>query len=183
MFDSAPNWWFISFRGQGGQPWYAYPVGGATISGNDFGPADINIRATGIYDESEFHWTDWRTDNTFARLVWVEDQNTGNLQTFSYTTSVTYTNVRQLGGRIDSSDPTRPAGVDIAVAGDTVHVHSGTYPEQAIIDKADITVDGYGATMPLVDDGGPTTGYRPDRLRQRRHRVGPEGPGIRLDGV
>ena len=48
-----------------------YPVGGATISGNDFGPADINIRATGIYDESEFHWTDWRNDNTFARLVWV----------------------------------------------------------------------------------------------------------------
>ncbi len=31
---------------QGGQPWYVYPVGGATITGNDFGPADINIRAT-----------------------------------------------------------------------------------------------------------------------------------------
>ena len=157
-FVGAPNWWHISFRGQGGQGWYAYPVGGATIAGNDFGPADINIRATGIYDESEFLWDDWRDDNTFARLVWVEDQNTGNLQVFSYTTSVTYTNVRQLGGRIDSSDSTRPAGVDIAVAGDTVHVHSGTYPEQAIIDKDDITVAGYGGTKPVVDDGGTAVG-------------------------
>ena len=174
-FVGAPIDWHISFRGIGGQPWYVYPVGGATISGNDFGPADINIRATGTYDESEFHWSDWRNDNTFARLVWVEDQNTGNLQTFSYGA---YTNVRQLGGRIDSSDSSRPAGVDIAVAGDTVHVHTGTYPEQAIIDKADITVDGYGASVPLVDDGGTDTGVWPDRLRQRRHGLRPQGPGL-----
>ncbi len=155
-FVGAPNWWHISFRGAGGQPWYLYPVGGATISGNDFGPADINVRATGTYDESEFAWSAWRTGNTFARLVWVEDQNTGNLQAFTYGA---YTHVRQLGGRIDSSDADRPAGVDIAVAGDTVHVHSGTYPEQAIVDKADIVIDGYGPTTPVVDDGGSDTGY------------------------
>ncbi|MEZ4597320.1 MAG: choice-of-anchor D domain-containing protein [Chloroflexota bacterium] len=186
VFDGAPTAWHISFRGAGGQAWYVYPVGGATISGNDFGPADINIRATGTYDESEFAWSDWRGDNTFARLVWVEDQATGNLRTFSY---AAYTNVRQLGGRIDErSDANRPAGVQIAHAGDTVHVHSGTYPEQAIVDKAGITVDGYGATKPVVDDGAGTTGtgltIRADQvgvsdLTVQRYNVGvaiPTGP-------
>ena len=157
-FVGAPDYWHISFRGAGGRPWYASPVGGATISGNHFGATDINIRATGMYDESEFDWAGWRGGNTFDRLVWVEDQNTGDLQTFSYGVAL-YTNARQLGGRIDQrSISSQPAGVQIAVSGDTIHVHSGTYPEQAILDKAGITVDGYGTTNPVVDDGASTTG-------------------------
>ena len=86
-------------------------------------------------------------------------RTTGNLQTFTYTSSATPTPTSASSAAGSTrSDPTRPAGVDIAVAGDTVHVHTGTYPEQAIIDKADITVDGYGATVPVVDDGAHRVG-------------------------
>ena len=162
-FVSAPTGLFISFRGAagpGGVPWYTYPVGGAVITGNTFGPADINIRATDSYAEDQLDWAQIRDDNTFTRLVWVEEGSSGDLRSFAYSSSgYAFTNARQLGGRIDwRTTTTRPAGVQIAQAGDTVHVHSGTYPEQAIVDKVDITVEGYGASVPLVDDGGAATG-------------------------
>ncbi|MFN8519706.1 MAG: choice-of-anchor D domain-containing protein [Chloroflexota bacterium] len=162
-FVAAPTGLFISFRGAagpGGVPWYTLPVGGATITGNTFGPADINIRATDDYDNSQLDWTAIRANNTFDRLVWVGVGTSDTLRSFSYSSGgYAFANARQLGGRIDSANAARPAGVDIAQAGDVVHVHSGTYPEQALLDKANITVEGYGPTKPLVDDGGAATGY------------------------
>ena len=57
----------ISFNGSGsGVPWFAYPVGGATITGNVF-MTHLNqyIRARGIYDTNTFDWKGYFTKNTF----------------------------------------------------------------------------------------------------------------------
>ena len=69
MFLGATGqyWPSISFNGSGsGVPWFVYPVGGVTITGNMFKThQDQYIRARGIYDTSTFDWNSYFSKNTF----------------------------------------------------------------------------------------------------------------------
>ncbi|MBX3031575.1 MAG: choice-of-anchor D domain-containing protein, partial [Chloroflexi bacterium] len=148
----------ISFRGArlnvAGVPWFTLPVGGATITNNHFGAADIHIRATDDYDIPEGDWIAWMqpaSGNTFDRLVWVEAGNSGLLRSFEYTaTPYVFENARQIGGRIDEAVvAARPAGVQIGVNGDTVHVEQGTYVENVVVTKS-LTIQGAGPANTVV---------------------------------
>lgn len=115
----------ISFSG-GGQPWYVYPVGGAVITGNTFKDADQYIRARGAYTEAQFDWATYFADNIFTSGAAFVTDSADETRSYSY---ATYTNVRRIGRTISGE-------LSNAVAGDTVHVGTGLYNEDIVLDKA-----------------------------------------------
>jgi uncharacterized cupredoxin-like copper-binding protein len=147
----------VSFNGQGGVPWFTYPVGGAIVSGNDFGFNAIAIRARGTYTEAEMDWKSWWDNNTFDKAVVTLTSYppfvSGNVRPYSYMSgSFTFTNVKQIGGVIQREHN------EVAQDGDTVLVKAGTYLESVKIDKS-ITLkgeDGRDVTFIELQPTGPT---------------------------
>ncbi|MDB5260497.1 MAG: hypothetical protein JWN37_728 [Candidatus Nomurabacteria bacterium] len=117
----------ISFSGNGGQPWYVYPVGGAVITGNTFTEANKwNIRARGGYDNTQFDWKSYWDTNTFAAsVVSLSDESTFTLRDYSYGA---YSNVRSISSNLDWS-------IENASSSDVVKVGAGTYNESLLINK------------------------------------------------
>ncbi len=136
----------ISFTGSGsGVPWFVYSVGGAIIKNNDFkNGVSQYIRARGTYNNAQFNWADYWNLNTFDKAAIVGPTPPANVRTYSYPNSYgTFTDVRRIGATIQGE-------VDHGIAGDTVLVKSGTYPEQVVINK-NLTVTGAGqATTNIV---------------------------------
>lgn len=134
----------ISFDGSGGVPWYAYPVGGAIITGNDFSNAGANgtqyIRARGTYFNSQFDWKSYWNNNKFpASVMLTTDGNLSDVQTYSYTSApYTFTNVRRIGSSIQND-------LANAVAGDTLFVGKGTYNGDVTPAVNNLTIKGQGS--------------------------------------
>lgn len=97
---TSNNYARISFSGNGGQPWFVYPVGGATITGNTFSADNKwNIRARGGYDNSQFDWSSYWNANTFnSAAIALSDLGTFTPRDYSYTP---YSNVRSIGSDLD----------------------------------------------------------------------------------
>jgi hypothetical protein len=153
----------ISFNGSGtGVPWFVHSVGGAVISGNTFGGRDQYIRARGTYNNSQFAWPSYFTDNSYERAA-MATPNLLDARTFSYVSgSYTFNDVRRVGGTIQAAHAAGCAGNDCngeltnALAGDTVLL-TGTFGEQVSVDKA-ITLDGDGTATTTLDGPGSGTG-------------------------
>lgn len=138
----------ISFSGSGGVPWYTLPVGGATITGNSFEASSQYIRARGVYHEAQFDWESFWTDNDFpdGAAVALEDEPTFDVRSWSYTSGpYTFTNVRRIGGTIQGE-----VGNAAAVVGDTVLVREGTYPEDVVVNKSNLTLKGAGVDVSTI---------------------------------
>lgn len=163
-FVNAEFWPSISFNGSGtGVPWFVQSVGGAviednsftnTFAGNDVRAAHIRIR--GDYDNSQFDWTSYWSENTFNKAVvtLVGAYPPFDVREYNYTSGSYSFDVRRIGVNIQSS-------VDTAVAGDTVLVKAGSYVEQISVDKTLTLVGESGAastfiiapsTIPLASD-------------------------------
>jgi hypothetical protein len=148
VFDVGPNafWPAISFNGSGtGVPWFTYGVGGAVIQGNTFNGSNAQyIRTRGTVDVSQFDWTSYWNDNTYDKGVMVVVNPTPPYTPSVYTYTAggyTFTNVSAIFATIQD-------GVDVANAGDTVLVKSGTYTETVTVGKP-ITVAGDGANVKI----------------------------------
>jgi len=160
-FNQNPDvyWPVISFNGSGtGVPWFTYSVGGAVITGNTFGPGVQYIRARGTYDNTQFDWTSYWNDNTYAKAAVVGPNPPSDVRTYEYAYgSYDFRNVRRIGGLIQPE-------IDHALADDTVLVKAGTYPEQVDIDLnlhligagAETTTVLAPATLPGADQTGST---------------------------
>ena len=121
-------------------PWYVHPVGAAIITGNTFtntAPDGRHIRARGIADDSQFDWEAYWSDNTFNKKTITGPNLFTDVRSYAYPCGVYSCNdVRQIGAVIQPE-------VDNAVAGDTVMVGAGDYPEQVMVDKT-LTLVGAG---------------------------------------
>ncbi|HRQ14000.1 MAG TPA: right-handed parallel beta-helix repeat-containing protein [Promineifilum sp.] len=133
------SWPYVSFTGDSTTvPWFVYPMTGAVITGNTFNntaPNGIHIRARGIADDSTFDWESYWNDNTFNKAVIVGPTLFSDVRSYNYACSgYSCNDVRQIGAVIQPE-------VDHAVAGDTVLVNEGTYPEQVVIPTS-LTLEG-----------------------------------------
>ena len=136
MYTAMGNvsWPSISFNGDTTTvPWYAYPVGGAVITGNAFtnnAPDGRHIRTRGIPNDAQFDWESYWNDNTFNKAVIVGPNLFDDVRSYVYTSgSYTMNDVRQIGAVIQPE-------IDHAVNGDTVLVNEGTYPESPTVNKS-----------------------------------------------
>lgn len=138
----------ISFSGTGGVPWFTLPVGGAIITGNSFENSTQYIRARGVYHEAQFDWKSYWTSNDFpdGATVALVDEPTFDVRSFEYTSGTyTFTNVRRIGGTIQGEVNNAVAG-----AGDTVLVRDGTYPEDVVVNKSNLTLKGAGVDLSTI---------------------------------
>ncbi|MCW5864490.1 MAG: hypothetical protein KIT52_15455 [Anaerolineae bacterium] len=136
MYTAMGNvsWPNISFNGDTTTvPWYAYPVGGAVITGNAFtnnAPDGRHIRTRGIANDAQFDWASYWNNNTFNKAVIVGPNLFDDVRSYVYTSgSYTMNDVRQIGAVIQPE-------IDHAVDGDTVLVNEGTYPESPTVNKS-----------------------------------------------
>lgn len=138
------NWPAVSFNGSGGVPWFAHPVGGAMIIGNDFSGSTQYIRARGTYNEADFDWAGFWSDNSFDKAtVALVTEVPFDVRAYSYTSGpYTFNNVRRIGAVIQDE-------IGIAAAGDTVLAGAGTYPENLVIAKG-LTLRGAGQDVTTV---------------------------------
>jgi hypothetical protein len=145
-FTNGQDYPSISFNGTGGPPWFTHPVGGAQITGNTFtntGAQGQHIRARGTYDNSQFDWASYWTNNTFNKAVVVGPTPPAVPRAYSYTSGpYTFTNVRRIGATIQGE-------VANGTAGDTVLIKAGTYPEAVTLDKA-LTIQGAGVGSTII---------------------------------
>ncbi|MBA4181522.1 MAG: hypothetical protein C0506_13110, partial [Anaerolinea sp.] len=127
------DWNAISFSGSGtGVPWFVNTVGGAVIKGNSFSGGGLQyIRARGTYVEAEFDWQSFWDDNAYDKAtVALVTESPFVLRSFSYLSApYTFANVRRIG-------TTAQGEINNSVAGDTVLVKAGTYPESPNIDRS-----------------------------------------------
>jgi hypothetical protein len=100
------------------------PAPSAILNGNTFSNNNTQVIATG---DSIFATAATLTDNTFDRSVTVN--HTGTL-------------LPAIWGKIQLA-------IDAAVAGDTVNIGAGTYPENVIVDKS-VTLAGDDATTTII---------------------------------
>jgi uncharacterized repeat protein (TIGR01451 family) len=144
--DPDDYWPSISFNGSGtGVPWFVHSVGGAVIRGNTFinnynqlGNGVAHIRARGTYDNSQFDWASYWTDNTYNKAVIFGANPPSELGTYSYTSgSYTFNNVRRIGVTIQNE-------VEKAVSGQTILIKPGTYEEQVVVTGKTLTLQGAG---------------------------------------
>lgn len=144
-FDPLMNvdWPGISFNGiVPAVGWFVHPVGGAVITGNDFSGGASYIRSRGTVEEADFDWTSYWNDNTYDKKVIAVLSATPPLQPRAYEYG-DFTNVRIIGALIQPE-------VEHAIAGDTVLVSAGTFPESVTIDEP-ITLVGAGITQSIID--------------------------------
>ena len=137
----------VSFNGTSTPdiPWFANPVGGAIIKGNSFSNSTQYIRARGVYAESEFDWKSYWDDNTYDRAaVALVTESPFDVRSYAYSV---FTNVRRIGGTIQGE-------VDHTVAGDTVLVKPGVYPEHVTLGQM-LTLKGANAGTPGNGARGP----------------------------
>ena len=139
-FDFSPsinaNWPGVSFNGAGGVGWFTYPVGGAIVTGNSFSGSTMYIRSRGTVEESDFDWAAYWNGNTFDTRVMAGPNPPSTPRAWSYST---FTNVKSIGAVIQPE-------IDHAIAGDTVLVGAGMFPERLTIDEG-IHLLGAGATF------------------------------------
>ena len=135
------NWNAISFNGADtGVPWFVNQVGGAVITGNTFAGGSLQyIRARGTYHESEFDWKSFWNDNSYDKgAVALVTETPFDVRQYSYPNSYgTFNHVRRIGASIQGE-------VDHTLAGDTVLVKPGTYPEHVTLGHA-LTLKGANA--------------------------------------
>jgi hypothetical protein len=145
----AEYWPSVSFTGSGtGVPWFVCSVGGAVISGNTFSnsaPDGQLIRARGTYDNSQFDWASYWSNNTYNKAAIVGPSPPSVVETYSYPNDYgTFDNVRRIGAIIQGE-------VDNAQANDTVLVAAGTYAETVNIDGfAGLTIKGADPATVIV---------------------------------
>lgn len=146
------DWPGISFNGTGGVAWFAHPVGGAAITGNDFSGSTQYIRARGTYNEPEFDWLGYWSNNTFDRaVVALVSEVPFDLRPFSYSV---FTNVRSIGAVIQGE-------IANAAVGDVVLAGPGTYAEDLVISTS-VTLKGSGqgttTIVPSTSNPNPCAG-------------------------
>jgi parallel beta-helix repeat protein len=144
----------IAFVGPGGDPWDVYPVGDATITGNDFSLSDRrHVVAWGEYPVSSgnpgyvnLDWTGILASNTFDKgaMIWTpsSDARAWDSGSFKY--------VRGLYSAIQRY------AINKAQAGDTVQVLPGTYDETLRFDSSkasDLSVIGADAATTFITGG------------------------------
>lgn len=156
-FVQAFDWTSISFSSSGtGVPWFVYPVGGAIIQNNAFqntGAAGQHIRVRGDYDNSQFDWASYWTDNTYNKAVVVGALPPADVRTYSYTSGpYTFNNVRRISTGVQGEH-------DHAVAGDTVLVAAGEYSETLTL-TTPVTLKGAGAGVCAKGRSGPASVLR-----------------------
>jgi len=138
----------ICFTGKVAEPnygwqWRLYPVGAATITGNDFTGCAVPVVCRGdVYED--LNWAQIWSGNTFDKAVIAganapTDCSPDNLD-------ANYPNRRQISASIQSE-------VARATAGDTVLVAPGTYAENVDINKA-ITLKGENKSTTFVNGTG-----------------------------
>ena len=150
--------------------WFTYPVGGATVTGNDFSGSTQYIRSRGTVNEASFDWAAYWNGNTFDKAAMATtDGNPAHPRAYEYMSgSSLMTNVRRIGATIQGE-------VDNAQAGDTVLVKAGTYVEQVSLGKT-LTLKGANAGIAGDAARGPESivdadlGQRGLRLHRGRHR-------------
>jgi hypothetical protein len=161
-FDGGGYWPAISFNGaDSGIPWFLYPVGGATITGNSFDARDQYIRARGTYDSATFAWDSYFANNTFPGAAMTKT-STNDVRPYSYSTSfpATWNNVRRINGTLQTSHGAGCDGadcngdVDNAQPTDTVQIR-GTINENVSLNKA-VSLLGVGVNGATLN--GTTTG-------------------------
>ena len=126
VFDGEGYWPAISFNGaDSGVPWFLYPVGGATITGNRFkAHQDQYIRARGTYDAGTFSWINYFTKNTFPGGT-LTTMHGGGVRTYSYPAGGygTWNNVRRINGTLQDAHASGCGGNDCN--GDVTNSHAG----------------------------------------------------------
>ncbi len=149
VFDGEGYWPAISFNGaDGGVPWFLYPVGGATITGNLFRTHQNQyIRARGTYDTATFNWASYFASNTFAGAAMTVTPG-HDVRTYSYANSYgTWNNVRRINGTLHRTHASGCGGADCsgditnAQAGDTVEL-KGSFSEPVHLFKA-VSLQGF----------------------------------------
>ena len=147
--DPGQTWPSISFNGDTTTvPWYSYPVGAATITGNSFtnnAEGGQHIRLRGIADDSTFDWASYWNDNTYNKAVVVGPNPLDDIRSFTYACGgYTCNDTRRIATDIQTE-------LDLAVAGDTVLVNEGTYPESPRIDTDLTLVSDDGRDLTILD--------------------------------
>ena len=134
----------IAFVGPGVDPWDAYPVGAATITGNTFSAADRrHVIAWGTYAAAlGYQNPDWRAiaaNNTFdkAAIAWAPGVDARSWD------SPPFTNIKGIYSAIQRY------AINKAVAGDTVQVLAGTYEEQLEL-SLQLTLRGSSSSTTIV---------------------------------
>lgn len=126
------DWPAVSFSGsETGIPWFAYPVGGARITGNSFSGSTQYIRSRGTVGEADFDWGSYWNDNTFDKKVMAGPNPPAEPRAYTYLSgSYSMPNTKRIGSLIQPE-------IGNASAGDTVLVGEGTYIEagQIVIGK------------------------------------------------
>ncbi|MFO7635287.1 MAG: hypothetical protein R6W76_22265, partial [Caldilinea sp.] len=127
-------------------PWFAHPVGGAVIQGNNFSGSTQYIRSRGTVPISEFDWTSYWYANTYDKAVVALAGNYPpfDVRSYTYTAgSYTFPNTRRIGaviqGEAENAQPT-----------DTVLVKAATYVEQVVITKTLQLVGESGAAVTFI---------------------------------
>lgn len=156
-----PYWALVSFNGiVPSVGWFTYPVGGATVTGNDFSGSTQYIRSRGTV-AGGFDWASYWANNTFDKAVLATtDGNPANPRPFDYTSGTYFiNNTLRIGAAIQPE-------VDIAQAGDTILVKAGTYTENVNVNKAlnlrGATGGDFSSTVPIAASQAPGVWY-PDR--------------------
>ena len=139
----------ISFTGSGtGVPWFIHGTGGAIITGNNFRDNTQHIRVRGDYDNSQFDWSSYWTQNVFDKAVICGANPPANVREYSYASGeYTMNHVRRIGALIQGE-------IDHALANDIVKINSGLYPEAVNVNKT-ITVSGVDRDQVIIK--GPKT--------------------------
>jgi hypothetical protein len=190
-FVGGGYWPAISFNGADSNvPWFEYPVGGATITGNTFDAREQYIRARGTYD-STFDWQSYFDNNTFPRAT-LTKTSTNAVRAYSYSFAAGYcggmcnwNNVRRINGTLQAPHASGCVGadcngdVDNAQAGDKVQLR-GTFNETVSLTKA---VSLRGIAAPTLNGPGSGSGVvvnAPGALTIQGIKFAGSNPSIRV---
>ncbi len=142
----------IEFVGPQADPWDVYPVGAATITGNNFTAADRrHIIAWGTYagglGYGALDWNDILSSNTFDKAVTVRTP-ADEMRTWDCPGCGSAGDILNIVGIYSGIQ--RYAIDRVAQAGDTINVGAGTYAERVVVDKP-LTLSGAGVGSSILD--------------------------------